>query len=478
MMRSTFAARLFLLSMLIVGWNASTAIAADAPPALVSAGRNLLEWTPAVDFESITLSLADPQGLVRTHRFGPGEAPALSLFDAQGMPLPDGTYTWELRGTPRRSAGRPITPLVQSGYFTISGGSLVASDLTEPPEKIITSEDQMVPDDLIVDGKGCIGLGCANNEAFFSEALRLKQSVVRLRFEDTSTTAGLPARDWQLTINDSASGGADRFSIDDLTAGTTPFTVRGGAPSNSLYVDGVGNVGLGTSTPAQELTIKSRTANQNVVEVRRSQADSQVIMRVFETTSGAGLMSFFDDAGNEDFRLTGSGGHSWFSGTVGLNCNNPAGWDFSIKSGFGSSTACNTGTFSVIDAGQTQFTVSSSRTIKQNIVRAEVPDILEKINNVGVYTYDFIEGPKGRLGLMAEDFHQVFGRGSDKLLNGQEVEMAMWLAVQELTARNNELVERVEIVEEQRQLIEKQQELIGQLEERLRRLETRRSMED
>jgi hypothetical protein len=42
--------------------------------------------------------------------------------------------------------------------------------------------------------------------------LRLKQSVVRLRFEDTSAQAGFPAHDWQLTINDSASGGADRFS--------------------------------------------------------------------------------------------------------------------------------------------------------------------------------------------------------------------------------------------------------------------------
>lgn len=142
-MRSTTLAQLFLLSTICGGLYASAATAAGAaePPAavvLVSAGHHQLEWTPLGDFESITLTLSDPQGLVRTHRFGPGEAPVLSLFDAHGVPLPDGTYTWELRVTPRHGAGRPAS-LVQSGYFTFSNGNLVPPDLTEPPEKIITA---------------------------------------------------------------------------------------------------------------------------------------------------------------------------------------------------------------------------------------------------------------------------------------------------------------------------------------------------
>ena len=81
----------------------------------------------------------------------------------------------------------------------------------------------------------------------------------------------------------------------------------------------------------------------------------------------------------------------------------------------------------------------------------QVPDILEKIAGVGVYNYDFINGPKDRLGLMAEDFHQVFGRGSDEVINGGEVEMALWLAVQQLTARNQELLNRLETLEARRQ---------------------------
>jgi len=258
MVRNRFATALLFVSILGFSPAATANTAGPQPVALLAAGRGMLEWIPLVESDGMALTLAGPKGVVLTYHFPPGEAPALSLFEASGGPIPDGTYTWELRATSSDSAH-----LAQSGYFTISGGSLVAPDLSEaPPEglRVATSPDQMVPDDLIIDGKGCIGLGCVNNEAFGAETLRLKQAVVRLRFEDTSSQAAFPTRDWQLTINDSASGGTDRFSLDDLTAGTTPVTVRGGAPSNSLYLDGSGNIGLGTATPAQDLHVASSSA--------------------------------------------------------------------------------------------------------------------------------------------------------------------------------------------------------------------------
>lgn len=98
MMSTRFAARLFLLSVFGGAFVASAVAVQAAEPGavvLVSARPGLLEWTPLVESEGITLSLAGPQGGVRTHEFAPGEAPALSLFDTQGVPLPDGTYTWE-----------------------------------------------------------------------------------------------------------------------------------------------------------------------------------------------------------------------------------------------------------------------------------------------------------------------------------------------------------------------------------------------
>ena len=115
--------------------------------------------------------------------------------------------------------------------------------------------DTVIPDDLIVQGSACIGLDCVNNESFGFDTIRLKENNTRIKFDDTSTGAGFPNNDWQLTANDSASGGLNKFSIENTTVGTVPFTVVGAAPNNSLFVDDIGRVGLRTATPGLPLHI-------------------------------------------------------------------------------------------------------------------------------------------------------------------------------------------------------------------------------
>ena len=116
--------------------------------------------------------------------------------------------------------------------------------------------DQVILDDLIVDGSACVGLDCVNGESFGFDTLRLKENNLRIKFEDTSTSASFPSTDWQLTANDSSNGGQNRFSIEDITASRNPFTIEGGAPNHSLYVDDGGRVGFGTNTPVVELHVK------------------------------------------------------------------------------------------------------------------------------------------------------------------------------------------------------------------------------
>lgn len=145
------------------------------------------------------------------------------------------------------------------------------------------SADQVIPDDLIVQGSICAGFDCVDNESFGFDTMRLKENNLRIGFDDTSVGA-FPANDWQITANDSGSGGANKFSIDDVTAGRTPFTITAGAPTNSIFVDSTGRVGLRTATPVLDLHLN--TSNTPGI-------------RLEQNNSGGFTAQTWDVAGNE-----------------------------------------------------------------------------------------------------------------------------------------------------------------------------------
>ncbi|MEM5805871.1 MAG: hypothetical protein QXD72_02025, partial [Candidatus Aenigmatarchaeota archaeon] len=70
-----------------------------------------------------------------------------------------------------------------------------------------------------------------------------------------------------------------------------------------------------------------------------------------------------------------------------------------------------------------------------------------RISSVPVYRYDFINGSRDNIGLLAEDFYKVFERGDGKTIKGDEVQMALWLAVQELIKENKQLKSELERLE-------------------------------
>lgn len=115
--------------------------------------------------------------------------------------------------------------------------------------------DQVFADDVIIDGSLCVGLDCVNGESFGFDTERLKENNVRLHFDDTSSSASFPANDWRIIINDSSNGGANYFAIEDATSGRVPFRVEAGAPSNALYVESDGDIGIKTANPVVDLHI-------------------------------------------------------------------------------------------------------------------------------------------------------------------------------------------------------------------------------
>ena len=140
-------------------------------------------------------------------------------------------------------------------------------------------------------GRACLGSRCESGESFGDlgyQTLKLKQWRLRIKFEDTSASSGVPTNDWQITINDPDAGGAEYFAITDLDAdsgsGTVPLKIDAGAPTSSLHVDDTGRIGLGTSTPLKNIHI----VEGNTPTLRLEQDDS----------GGRGAYTW-DVAGNE-----------------------------------------------------------------------------------------------------------------------------------------------------------------------------------
>jgi hypothetical protein len=262
-----------------------------------------ITYNPAIDYERVVLTLS---GMGRVWQQSVDERGPV-IFDLAGPDgelLRDGDYTWEMRIVPRNDGGaergdaagagfgsrRGIPGLVHSGYFMIVGGQLALAQDEEPggrgpgTEGNPQTRDQVILDDLIVNGSACVGQDCVNGESFGFDTLRLKENNLRIKFLDTSTSASFPTNDWQLTANDSSNGGANKFSIDDIDGGRTPFTIEASAPSHSLYVDDAGRIGLGTSTP--------------VVEVHVVDGDSPTV-RLEQDGSSGFTPQTWDVAGNE-----------------------------------------------------------------------------------------------------------------------------------------------------------------------------------
>jgi len=294
----------------------------DGKFANLTGGGSSVRWDLAVPNGGVSLNISAPDGRVFHRDFKAGISPEITLSDKQFDRLPDGQYTYELRLTPDLSGGakdalkagrandddsevertarkHPSLPaLSQSGTFTILNGSIVAGGAIEgqrqaakqtapQPQRVPAAlpgntvtrlrnhrvslgaaPDDVIADDLIVQGSACIGLDCVNNESFGFDTIRLKENNTRIKFDDTSTGVGFPATDWQLTANDSASGGANKFSIEDITSAKVPFTITGAAPTNSIFVDSTGRLGLRTATPV--LDIHAATSNTPAIRLEQN----------------------------------------------------------------------------------------------------------------------------------------------------------------------------------------------------------------
>lgn len=343
----------FCVAFVIACSTAALAQSSDQFAAVTGMGASV-RWDVAGPHASATLSVSAPDGQVISKEFAAGATPEFRLIDTNGERLPDGIYMYELRLTPvfgkdvkdklkdarakgnsdevqremKKRGSIPSRAQVQSGSFAVVNGMAIVGGGTEgerpgraavdrpavapapvqvqAPAQTANSGrtnfkiqrhhpsfmvfDQVIPDDLIVQGSICAGLDCVNNENFGFDTVRLKENNTRLQFDDTSTSAGFATNNWQIRANNSASGGASFLAFVDQGAtgnsetGTIIFEVDAGAPANSLRVSSGGNVGIGTATP--------------VLDVHANTTDTPGV-RLEQNNSGGFTAQTWDVAGNE-----------------------------------------------------------------------------------------------------------------------------------------------------------------------------------
>lgn len=304
-MQAQWRHRIGLVTLVVLIFLAAPSLAArkggavddgsDVNIARANLAPHLVSFEPLVDFESMTLTVKGDQGVVFEGEYGAGSALTFDLFDQEGARLPDGLYTYELKANPRiapeirqaleyarqngddaqaerrlRDAG--ILPklgrsMSLTGAFTIADGAVVDPNLPESGSAKLADpgflagnavpQDFVINDDLIVTGSACVGFDCTNGLAFGFDTIIVKENNLRIFFDDTSNSASFPTTNWRLTANDTANGGASRFSIDNADTNRSILNIMAAAPSNSLFVDGSGRLGIRNASPVVDIHVLS-----------------------------------------------------------------------------------------------------------------------------------------------------------------------------------------------------------------------------
>jgi hypothetical protein len=427
-MRSKYRFSLPLLVATVAAFLPLMSFAADgeARAARLFTTERAIEWhRTAIEPAVTVLSVQRPDGEVVTETFAAGLNPMLRLDG-----LADGMYSYELRGAQGS---------MQSGSFTVAGGAVVSPDALEttstraiPGRVLKPSVQTFFASDVAATGGVCAGSDCINGESYGLASAKLKENNTRLKFEDTSV-APFPTTDWQLSANDTFSGGANKFFFEDLTAVTIPMTIEGGTPNNTLYLDSTGRVGIGTTTPARNLTIADPVSS--IIRMEQSASPFQAWDVVANNNN-----FYVRDVNHEQnpFIIKSSAPYNSLVidsiGRIGLGVASPA---FQIDHSSGAR----------LDAGA--WINASSRALKQDIHDLDGAAALEALKAMEPVTFAYKANPKEMMvGFIAEDVPDLVATSDRKGLSAMDVTAVLTKVIQQQQHTIEEMQTRLQHLEQ------------------------------
>ncbi len=414
-----------LVAVALFPLGALAAQSLHPPIAQLVTTATTVEWQPTRADDALVLSLQRPDGQVVRETFAAGRKPMLR---ADG--LGDGLYSYELRG----SDG------IQSGAFSVRNGAIVPQNLREtvaassrPPLKLAPAPETFFSDFVSAAGGLCGGADCTSSESFGVATIKMKANNTRLKFEDTSTLSGFPSTDWQISANDTFSGGANKLFVEDLAAGTVPFLIEGGTPNNTLYVDSTGRVGIGTSIPAKTLTISE--ALSPTIQMEQSASPFQTWDIVANNNN-----FYVRDVNHESdpfIILTGAPYNSLVidaSGRIGLGVAAPS---YQIHHSSGAR----------LDAGV--WTDASSRRVKQDIHDLGRDAAFDTLQQLQPVTFAYKANPTDQhVGFIAEDVPELVATPDRTGLAPMDIVAVLTKVVQEQEKTIADLRARLERLEQ------------------------------
>ncbi len=205
----------------------------------------------------------------------------LAEHDSTSHAIVDMT-TPETQITPEGNSDSGSASTNANGFWERQSNATLQTSTSTSSSQLVLAASTV--EDSVVVGSLHVGNNAQSGYASGFDTVRLSDDVIRVHFEDTTSSEDYSSNDWRIVINDEAVDGESHFSIVDVETGETRFRIDANAPENALLVDALGRLGLGTDSPQQDIHVQD--------------GDTPTI-RLEQTSSDEYTASLWDIAGNE-----------------------------------------------------------------------------------------------------------------------------------------------------------------------------------